>query len=556
MHMFDLPPELFEPIMEHLAYTLPICRILRLRLVCKTFDTSLVAAIINTEAVERAYKASAPVWKLRRYWNFRFFGNRMPEKWLLRLLLRHAQKRGEDDKSIVCAVQEVARRLVQEQQRIVNERTGKQEVEESNTEQTVEEKEEKEETKHLLDEQQTLEAVCVSLIFLHSNTIIADILDPLDREPETRRAQLCLNTAAWLGNIALFDTFYARASHKHDVYGSGPYNHLVGPLQRPLCAAVHQNHKAMVQHLLKLGARPWVDEAFRCGNLPMAQLILSARHPNNIAREIRLYALQEAAKGGDVETLNFVLTHPAFAPSKSSYTNSLLRRALCDALYHAVVHGHEHLVPLLLDRGADPNGSTYISPLATAARLGHLRIVKTLLARGAEWHSCIKCRYLDTRKRDAPCSDPHSAPVLLKAVARGWTGITHALLDADARMLFSPGALKAAAEKGCVDAARALLERGFDVEREHPDLDPRKGGLGREAVFAACQQGQVSMVKMLAEWGCDIRGRFGEEESMIVEAKRCGHDNVVDVLVELGVEVPEGFEGLQRHLEQYMPKLV
>jgi ankyrin repeat protein len=60
-----------------------------------------------------------------------------------------------------------------------------------------------------------------------------------------------------------------------------------------------------------------------------------------------------------------------------------------NALTGSVTGGHQEIVSLLLEKGADPNyryGPGY-SPLLAAAANGRLEIVKALLARGADLHA-------------------------------------------------------------------------------------------------------------------------------------------------------------------------
>ncbi|KAF2142999.1 uncharacterized protein K452DRAFT_297511 [Aplosporella prunicola CBS 121167] len=151
----------------------------------------------------------------------------------------------------------------------------------------------------------------------------------------------------------------------------------------------------------------------------------------------------------------------------------------------------------LLDRGANPHTTDFthtriLKPVAVAAQLGHLAIVKLLLKRGADPNHHFKKYARST--------------ALQLAASRGHVGVVHALLDAGADMYCAESPLRMAAERGQVDAARALLERGYDVQRGGGGVADAEGELGREAVFVACVGGHVSMVRLLAQWGVRYQG--------------------------------------------------
>src|SRR5690606_19450050 len=117
------------------------------------------------------------------------------------------------------------------------------------------------------------------------------------------------------------------------------------------------------------------------------------------------------------------------------------------ALETASGMGHERLVKLLLERGADPNilNSKGMSPLQMAAYSGHLNVAATLLQAGA-----------DVNARD----QERGYTALMAASSRGHLPVTLLLLEAgadiNARTTAGWTAEQLAVDAGYSDIAQAL----------------------------------------------------------------------------------------------------
>ncbi|KAJ7742082.1 ankyrin repeat-containing domain protein [Mycena metata] len=182
-------------------------------------------------------------------------------------------------------------------------------------------------------------------------------------------------------------------------------------------------------------------------------------------------------------------------------------------------YGHEVIVSLLLEKGADVNaaGGLYGSTLQAAIAEGHPEIVDILLEKGA----------------DVNAVGGHYGSALHAAAYNGHTEIVDILLkqgaDVNATGGWDGSALQAAAAEGHTKIVSLLLEEGADVNAA--------GGYFGSGLQVAAYNGHTKIVDILVEKGADVNGERGFYGSALQAATAYGHIEIVEILLEKGADV-------------------
>ena len=255
--------------------------------------------------------------------------------------------------------------------------------------------------------------------------------------------------------------------------------------------------------------------------------------------EASLIAAARAGDGGAVEAL---LQGPVDV--NASATGGMT------ALHWAVQGDAADIVGLLLDAGADatrPNRYG-VAPITLAALNGNAAIVTRLLAAGADPNR----RLADGEK------------VLMTAARTGRVDVIQALLAAGADPNASEAArgqtaLMWAAAENNADAIRTLVASGAHVAARTGD--PAAGeaggvfsaevGLTRDArsgpsftaLLFAVQLGQIDAVRALLEVGADVNDAFPDGTSALVVAAMNGQHDVGIYLIDRGADVHAAEQG-------------
>lgn len=243
------------------------------------------------------------------------------------------------------------------------------------------------------------------------------------------------------------------------------------------------------------------------GQDEIVQLLLDPKYKYDCFGEEYEEAILCAARGGHLRLFQFLLGH-----GKIKSPTVLENRILIEA----AEYGHEDIVRVTLDNGANPNHSecarSYWRPLELAALRGHARIVRLLLAAGAT--------RLQGARRDT----------LYLAARGGFKEVVQILLDdgADINRGVCRAAIVGASRCGKADMVEFLLKRGVDLGL-HCDA-------GHHAIFWAAENGHESVIRILVAYGVDPRGSCQGSGclSPMMSAMVKGHDNAVRALIELG----------------------
>ncbi|KAK7178124.1 hypothetical protein PSPO01_15822, partial [Paraphaeosphaeria sporulosa] len=181
--------------------------------------------------------------------------------------------------------------------------------------------------------------------------------------------------------------------------------------------------------------------------------------------------------------------------------------------------GHETIVKLLLDAGADVNaqGGEYGNALQAASDGGHEAVVKVLVDKGA----------------DINAQGGRYGKVLQAASYRGHETIVKLLLekgaDINAQGEEYGDALQAASEGGHEAIVKLLVDKGADVNAP--------GGYFSNALYTASEGGHEAIVKVLVDKGADINAQGGRYGNVLQAASYRGHETIVKLLLDAGADV-------------------
>ncbi|KAJ5653328.1 hypothetical protein N7490_000331 [Penicillium lividum] len=200
-----------------------------------------------------------------------------------------------------------------------------------------------------------------------------------------------------------------------------------------------------------------------------------------------------------------------------------------NALQAACYQGYDTLAQMLLERGADVNaqGGYYGNALQAACSRGHDTIAQILLERGAN---------INAQGEGECCGN-----ALQAACFEGHDTIAQMLLEQGADVN-APGerlygnALQAACFKGHDTIAQMLLERGADVNAQ--------GGAYGTALQAACAKGYDKIAQILLERGADVNAPSERYYGNALQAACSGgHDTIAQILLERGADINAQGEG-------------
>ena len=264
-------------------------------------------------------------------------------------------------------------------------------------------------------------------------------------------------------------------------------------------------------------------------------------------------ALMEAAKGGYLETVKILCRYGEINPNfQDEDGNTVLCHAaqLCDKWTRK--ENGEEMVKFLLDSGADPNlprkGG---SPLHEAALRGYENVARLLLEHGADptksdYLSCtpllaaIKYKsentvslLLQVEIRDPLARDEYLGAALKYAARKGLRDTTLSVLQVGGVNIDTVDnkgmtLLLLAIEGGHVQTARLLVRRG--ASQDLPDKD------GRFPLILAAEKGHDLLVRDLLRSCKTPNLKNGNEDTPLCLAAANGHEKVVKLLLSHGAD--------------------
>ncbi|KAH0563336.1 hypothetical protein GP486_002098 [Trichoglossum hirsutum] len=221
--------------------------------------------------------------------------------------------------------------------------------------------------------------------------------------------------------------------------------------------------------------------------------------------------LSWAVENGHEAVVRLLLEKGADLESKSEYGWTSL---MCAAL-----NGHEAVTRLLLEKGADLESKNRYgwTPLMCAAQNGHEAIAKLLLEGGADLES--KCK--------------GSWTPLSYAVRSGHKAVTKLLLekgaDLESRSMYHWTPLMCAAWHGYEAITELLLEKGAGLEsKDEESWTP---------LSHAAQNGHEAVTRLLLEKGAYLESKDNRCRTPLLHAAANGHVMVVKLLLEKGADL-------------------
>src|SRR6478735_3829265 len=306
----------------------------------------------------------------------------------------------------------------------------------------------------------------------------------------------------------------------------------------PLADAAEKGDKAAVKLLLKQGADIGVAQgdgmtalhwAAERGDAELAQILLTAGANAQAVTRIGLYTpLHLAAKSGSASVVKTLVDAGADVNAKSNPSGAT-------PMHLAALAGSADVINLLADAKADVNAREAEweqTPLIFAASANRGEAIAALIKRGADPN--VSTKVIDVSKQSAL---DRAAVEKQRKVIEGFVG-----KDSNARP--TPAQMQAA-----IEASREVLKsgkippvdpnapppRGFNAEEINPPVSS-KGGM--TALLHAARQGYIEAAKALLDGGADInKVQKGDDTSPLLTAIINGEFDMAMLLIERGANV-------------------
>ena len=236
-----------------------------------------------------------------------------------------------------------------------------------------------------------------------------------------------------------------------------------------------------------------------------------AHNDNSATLHAETYPLHEAAKAGDLDSVNhFITVHMADVDAKDHVSNTPLHRA--------AYYGRTSVVSVLIAAGAEVNAKRSESdgdtPLHIAAKQGNASVVSILIAAGAEVNA----------------KDNNGSTPLHWAAFYGHASVVSVLIAAgaevNAKNNYGSTPLHMAAYYGRASVVSVLIAAGAEVNAKDDD--------DKTPLHSAAQQGNASVVSILIAAGAEVNAKDNDGDTPLHWAARRGRASVVSILIAAG----------------------
>jgi len=383
--------------------------------------------------------------------------------------------------------------------------------------------------------------------------------------------------------------------------------------ESPMSIAVQKHHYSIILLLVQHGARPLASlndialellKHAKAEHTTAIRILVDQNFLNLTSASIFREAFSFAFKYGLFEVADRMLSsdnyskidqlylYATYYSAKNNWPTILSKlfekrvniNALTDGqtpLYAACKEGHETVVTLLLNNGADPNqknelrfpaSNDFFLPLQAAVQRGNVAICNMLLAKGAkldqpgepllhiacsrtnEWktyeaaeHMLSTIRLLLRQGVDVNAVSDKGDTALYHACRSHQLEMVRILLEAGADVNHSSSRhypLIAACDAGNVELINLLISAGADVKCSnssnetclHVLINAYSSATNSEKP-AISKVGIVSAIKSLLEVGVDVNALSSQEETALYRASKAGREDVVRLLLDADAEV-------------------
>jgi ankyrin repeat protein len=289
---------------------------------------------------------------------------------------------------------------------------------------------------------------------------------------------------------------------------------------------------------------------FAQSNRRLYRLVNSYLYRRNIQRS-ESSALIWAAQNGQLGTAQRLL---------EQHTNDEARKDCCVIpLFEAAGRGHEGVVRLLLDNGADIHARRDKAGKTAATSL--TESPEDQLSPEERQRLALEGVHLDSPYDDDEWVATYTGNALYAAAEGGHTNIVKLLLDngatVDTDMGRNGNAFQAAVDGGYEEVVKLLLDGGFDVHtRGRCYMDELGQFRDSNALCAAAEKGHTKLVKLLLEHGMAVNESGGVYGSPLQAAAAKGHEQIVEILLDtkdIDINAPEFYFFWQDELVETSP---